>query len=277
MQKAFKVGAVTVLVDSDVDESTTPSPTHIPVILMLHGWPDTLALWEPQVAVLKSKFLCVRFTLPGFAAGDPCEAHSLHSIVDIIRQVVDAVSPGQPVILLLHDWGAMFGYQFAAAHPERVAKIIGVDVGDANSPAFLAQLTGKAKLQIAIYQLWLAAAWLVSQHLSANLANRMTRFMARALHCKSPANDIRAQMNYPYFIQWSGRHGGYGPMQTNAPVCPMLFIYGTKNPFLFHSTTWAAALAARPDSAVHALPAGHWVMRDQPQAFNALVLGWASQ
>ncbi len=35
-------------------------------VVMLHGWPDTQALWAPQVAALRTHARCVRFTLPGF-------------------------------------------------------------------------------------------------------------------------------------------------------------------------------------------------------------------
>ena len=55
---------------------------------------------------------------------------------------------------------------------------------------------------------------------------------------------------------------------------PMLYIYGERKPFMFHSPQWLAALAARPDCAVRAFPTGHWVMVQQPQAFNQCVRAW---
>ena len=42
-----------------------------------------------------------------------------------------------------------------------------------------------------------------------------------------------------------------------APPCPMLFIYGTKKPFMFHSPQWVEQLARKPDSKVLAMPTGH--------------------
>ena len=29
---------------------------------------------------------------------------------------------GQPVVLMVHDWGCVYGYHFAMTHPERVGK-----------------------------------------------------------------------------------------------------------------------------------------------------------
>ncbi len=33
-------------------------------LVMLHGWPDTLALWNDTVQALSDTYQCVRFTLP---------------------------------------------------------------------------------------------------------------------------------------------------------------------------------------------------------------------
>ena len=40
-------------------------------IVMVHGWPDTYRLWDAQVAFLRSRYQCVRFTLPGFDIAKP--------------------------------------------------------------------------------------------------------------------------------------------------------------------------------------------------------------
>src|SRR6185295_1202763 len=81
-------------------------------IVMVHGWPDTYRIWDAQVAFLKSRYRCARFTLPGFDIARPRRAYSLEEVCDFIRRVVERVSPGRKVTILLHDWGCLFGYQF---------------------------------------------------------------------------------------------------------------------------------------------------------------------
>ena len=98
------------------------------VVLMLHGWPDTRALWDGTVAALQDRATCARLTLPGFESGPA--ATSLDDMCQLLRQIVDRISPDRPVTLMLHDWGCFFGYQFYMRHPELVASIIGVDIGD---------------------------------------------------------------------------------------------------------------------------------------------------
>lgn len=237
------------------------------VVLLLHGWPDTLALWDDTVAALSADHRCARLTLPGFDATRGRRALALDAMTAHLAAVVDAISPGAPVTLVMHDWGAIYGYQYALAHPQRVARVVAVDIGDTGSGEFLRSLPLKAKLGIAGYQLWLALAYLAPRR----LGDAMTRWMARQLRAPAPPGAIHAQMNHPYVAQWSG---GFKAMQRVKPAWPLLFVYGQRKPFLFHAPAWAERVAATPGNAVHGLRAGHWVMRDQPQAFHALVKAW---
>jgi cis-3-alkyl-4-acyloxetan-2-one decarboxylase len=245
-------------------------------ILMLHGWPDTWRLWDATVAALCGRYRCARFTLPGFEASRPRRGHSLDEVLSVIAAVADAVSPDRPVDLLLHDWGCFYGYQFALRHPNRVHRIVGVDVGDAGSPAHTASLSLGAKLAIVAYQGWLAAAW----RMGGDLGDRMTRFMARRLRAPASRDHpqrIGAQMNYPYDIAWTGSHGSFKaarPLSPGLPGGPMLYLYGRRKPFMFHSPAWVQALQERPACAVEAFDTGHWVMVEAPQRFTQTVATW---
>ena len=239
-------------------------------VVMVHGWPDTLQLWDAQVQALKPHFRCVRLTLPGFDLSQPGRAHSLDEVIATIKQVVEHHCPGERVTLLVHDWGCLYGYQFALRHPELVARVVGVDVGDAGSRAHRAALGLKAKAMVVGYQLWLALAWRVG----GGLGDRMARWMAAKLRCPAPPQSIGAQMGYPYAVAWFGVQGGFGKLRVFDPAVPMLFIYGQRKPFMFHSQAWAERLAARPGSRVLGLPTGHWVMLQRPAEFNAALLDW---
>jgi cis-3-alkyl-4-acyloxetan-2-one decarboxylase len=242
-------------------------------VVMIHGWPDTQRLWQSQVEALRPRRRCVRFTLPGFDLSRPGGAWSLDEVVETIRRVVTQACPGERVTLLLHDWGCLYGYQLALRHPQLVARVIGVDIGDAGSRQHQAQLGVKAKLMVLGYQLWLATAWRVG----GSLGDRMARWMARALHCPADAPAIGAQMGYPYAVRWFGVKGGFGRLHVFEPTVPMLYLYGQRKPFMFHSQAWLDALAARPGCRVLGLPTGHWVMLQRPEAFNQALLDWLEQ
>ena len=238
------------------------------VILMLHGWPDTRALWDGTVAALQDRATCARLTLPGFEYGSA--ATSLDDMCQLLRQIVDLISPDQPLTLMLHDWGCIFGYEFAMRHPDRVARVVAVDVGDHNSGSLLREWGLKEKLSVMGYQVWLALAW----KLGGNLGTRMTRAMARWLRCPTDPASITQKMNYPYAMQWFSTAGGFKrAAQIQLPM-PLLFVYGERKPFMFHSVKWLKKVAANPGSSVQGLPCGHWVMVSKPEAFHARVRQW---
>ena len=260
--RSLLVDNIPVLIDGPEGEGTE-------TLLMIHGWPDTHRIWDSPVRALKADYRCVRFTVPGFEAGAARRTWTLDELCGFFLRVADAVSPDAPITLVLHDWGCFFGYQFALRHPQRVRRIVGVDIGD--SRTLIQEATTRTKLSIAAYQNWLALAW----RIGGGLGDWMARRMAVLAHCPTQEAHRGAQQCYPYYMTWWAREGSY---RRNArgfePTCPMLFIYGTRKPFMFHAEAWIERLRQRPGNRVVPLGTGHWVMIEQPEAFNAAVLDW---
>lgn len=263
------------LVIDDVDVFIDGRGAH--TLVMVHGWPDTPALWDATVAAFSEHFRCVRFHLPGFDLAKGPRPASVDELCELMRRIVDAVSPDDPVTLVLHDWGCVFGYEFAARNRERVARIVGVDIGDYQSADYLKSLGWREKLMIAVYQLWLAVAWGLGGYLPG-VANRMSRWMARSIGCRNDPQLIGWEMNYPYAMGWFGAVGG---LKGLAPVdklmsetLPGLYVYGRRKPFMFHSSRWVRQLNRTTGCAAHSLDTGHWVMRQKPAEFHAVVRAW---
>lgn len=238
-------------------------------LLMVHGWPDTYRLWDAQVAALSDRYRCVRITLPGFDASQPKRAYTLDEVVEAIRVAVK----DRRVTLVLHDWGCLYGYQFAMRYPQLVERIVGVDIGDTGSRAHLAELGARGKLMIAAYQHWLALAWRIGGH----TGDAMSRAMARLLRCPTDAGRIHAQMAYPYAVRWLGEAGGFRDLRVFKPEVPMLFAYGEKKPVMFHSRSWAERLASKAGNRVVAFPTGHWIMVTRRDAFNEALRTWLAE
>lgn len=238
-------------------------------IVMVHGWPDTYRLWDAQVAALKSRYRCVRFTLPGFDGKPQRRAFTIDEISDFIRHVCEQAAPGRKVILLLHDWGSVFGYQFYMRHPQLVAKVIGVDVGDPVS--MRRELTVSVALAVVSYQLILALAWL----LGGKAGDGITRWMARRLRCPSDPALISSAMDYPYFMTWFGGAQNFvSHFREFKPECPMLYLYARRKPFMFHARSWLEYLERRAGNKIVGFDTGHWIMSVEPQRFNQVVGEW---
>jgi pimeloyl-ACP methyl ester carboxylesterase len=208
--------------------------------------------------------------MPGCEPGSRPRATPVGGILELISAVLDRASPGRPATLLLHDWGCVFGYEFAARHPERVARVIGVDVGDHNAPAFLDTLATRVKLGVVAYQVWLSLAWF----LGGATGDAMTRWMARRRGCPTDPSLIGWRMTYPYAMRWFGVAGGMGGLATVEPRHPTLYLYSRQRAGMFHSRQWLEQLAALPGSAAHEFPTGHWLMSEQPEAFARCVAEW---
>jgi pimeloyl-ACP methyl ester carboxylesterase len=261
MSEVIPIAGIDVHVEGDGAEA----------IVMVHGWPDTYHLWDAQAHLLRDRYRCIRFTLPGFAAGHPKQAYSLDEITSLFKQIIEQVCPEQKVTLMMHDWGCVFGYEFYMRNPQMVSRVIGVDIGDKKS--LDQSRTPRESLMVFSYQGWLALAWV----LGSRFGDWMARTMARWLGCPSPQGLVHSQMGYPYFMAWFGGRQSYRRhSQRFSPSCPMLFIYGTRKPLMFHTKAWADDLLKTQGNEVVAFDTGHWVMLEQPERFNEVVSRWLS-
>ncbi|MYN27454.1 alpha/beta fold hydrolase [Duganella levis] len=239
-------------------------------IVMIHGWPDTYRVWDAQVAELRHRYRCVRFTLPGFDIAKPRRSYSLDAMMRVLLHIVNSVNKKEKVILMLHDWGCVFGYEFYMRNKTLVSAIIGVDIGDAQSKATIRSRSVGQKMMVSGYQSTLALAWAIG----GPVGTVMTRTMARVLGAPSPREHISVGMDYPYYILTAGAAGSYSSLVPFVPKVPMLFIYGTRKPFMFHSPQWTETMAAREGCKVVAMETDHWPMIRQPERFNDVVISW---
>ena len=238
-------------------------------IVMVHGWPDTYRLWNPVVAGLKDRYRCLRFTLPGFDPGTERRVYPLPELIDALSRTIAQHCPGKKIILMVHDWGCVLGYEFAMRKPHLVSRIVGVDIGDPRSLG--RSLTRRDRFLIFAYQCWLAIAWKIG----GGLGDWMTRYMARRARCPSDPAYFSSRMNYLYYLVWFGRREDFrDQVHRFRPACPMLFVYGRRKPFMFHAASWLEELRANPANQVVEFDTGHWVMSQQPERFNEVVRTW---
>jgi NAD(P)-dependent dehydrogenase (short-subunit alcohol dehydrogenase family)/pimeloyl-ACP methyl ester carboxylesterase len=80
-----------------------------PVVLLVHGYPDTHEVWSSVAAALDG-FRVVSYDVRGFGqSGTPSglDGYHLDQLADDLFAVADAVSPDQPVHVVGHDWGSV--------------------------------------------------------------------------------------------------------------------------------------------------------------------------
>ena len=82
----------------------------LPVVLLVHGYPDTHRIWDQVCEALSGEYLVVRYDVRGAGrSGQPIglRGYRLDRLADDLFAVADAVSPDRPVHLAAHDWGSI--------------------------------------------------------------------------------------------------------------------------------------------------------------------------
>lgn len=222
-------------------------------IVFVQGWPDDSSLWDEAVAKLRGKYRCVRVNLPNYGGTiDRRWGYTTEEVVDALVELLRSVGAKRPVTLVLHDWGCYWGHAAHRRCPEAVARVAGLDVAPHFKPG------PGAVIGIMAYQWWLFGAFVVG----GPVGNWMTRAMARSAGAPMEPSRIDARMNYPYRNIWADLATGRAEKLTEGywPTCPLLFVYGEKKPFPFHSRAWVDHVRSVGGEVV-GLPTGHWVTR----------------
>jgi NAD(P)-dependent dehydrogenase (short-subunit alcohol dehydrogenase family)/pimeloyl-ACP methyl ester carboxylesterase len=102
-----------------------------PTVVLVHGFPDTHAVWDELVARLSDRLHAVAYDVRGMGrsiAPDGADAYLLPELALDLRAVIDAVSPDRRVHLVGHDWGAFQCWEAVLAEnaEERIASFTAV-------------------------------------------------------------------------------------------------------------------------------------------------------
>jgi pimeloyl-ACP methyl ester carboxylesterase len=105
---------------------------HGPAVLLLHGFPDSSALWRHQIpALVDAGHRVIAPDLRGFGESDRpegIEAYQMEMLVGDVLGILDA-SGIERVSVVGHDWGAGLGWALASLVPERVQRLAALSVG----------------------------------------------------------------------------------------------------------------------------------------------------
>ena len=80
-----------------------------PAVLLLHGWPDTHALWRHQVgALVEAGYRTIAPDLRGFGDSDKPEAVDAYGVLDLAADVTGVLDhlAIERAHVVGHDWGA---------------------------------------------------------------------------------------------------------------------------------------------------------------------------
>ncbi|MHA6780349.1 SDR family oxidoreductase [Pseudonocardia saturnea] len=105
-----------------------------PTVVLVHGYPDTHAVWADVVDELVDRFHVVVFDNRGAGASDcptGIDPYRIENLADDLRAVIDAVSPDDPVHVAGHDWGAILAWELVTdpSAADRIASFTSIAGG----------------------------------------------------------------------------------------------------------------------------------------------------
>jgi pimeloyl-ACP methyl ester carboxylesterase len=89
-------------------------PRDAPPVLLVHGYPDSAAVWEPVRALLDARYRVVTYDVRGAGASEaPAtrSAYRLERLAADLAAVADATCGARPFHLVGHDWGSIQSWE----------------------------------------------------------------------------------------------------------------------------------------------------------------------
>jgi pimeloyl-ACP methyl ester carboxylesterase len=242
------------------------SGTGIP-LLLIHGYPLSRALWEPQITGLADAARVLAPDLRGHGGSDPGPGpYSMSILADDCREFLDALGITRPVVLGGLSMGGYVVFEFYRKYPQRIAGVIlaatraGADSPDAKASRDKAATTARKKGVGAIVQVMLPK--LLSQKSFQTLPELVTRVrkMMASTSTTTVAGDLAAM-----------RDRADSTSMLAQIAKPTLILHGADDQLIPPAEAQAIA-ATIPNARLEILPeAGHLLNLEQPELFNKAV------
>jgi pimeloyl-ACP methyl ester carboxylesterase len=247
-----------------------------PVVLLLHGWPDSHRLWRHQVdALVAAGFRTIAPDLRGFGESErppDVESYGLLTLVGDVIGLLDHLGV-QRAHVVGHDWGAALAWLLGAFAPERVDHLAVLSVG--HPRAF--RDAGFEQREKSWYMLLFQFEGVAEQWLSADdFANfrawshhpdpdAVVAGLARPGALTASLNWYRANLPPAALIE--------PPLEIPSVAAPTLGIWSSGDFALTEAQmSGSAAHVTGPWRYERVETAGHWFQLEQPEQVSKLLL-----
>lgn len=256
-----------------------------PVVLLLHGFPDSHALWRHQIPALNAAgFRTVAPTLRGFGGssrpeGGPEAYHPARHVGDVMELLTRLEVRG--FHLVGHDWGSGIAQGIASVVPRRVRSLSLLSVGHIAA----VRDAGWEQKQRSWYMLLFQLAGLAEEWLSRDDHAQLREMLAEHPEAESVIEPLRApgaltaalniyRAGLPAEVQF-GADGAVPPLPESVPV---MGVWSTGDRFLTErSMERTGEHVGGPWRYERVEEAGHWLQLDQPEAVNDLLLSFLKE
>jgi pimeloyl-ACP methyl ester carboxylesterase len=257
-----------------------------PAIVLLHGFPEFWFSWREQLPILAAQgFRAVAPDLRGYNLSHRPRDLSDYRVAEIANEIasfIAEVAPGERVVLVGHDWGAVVAWVVASRHPELLRQLVILSVPHPSA----VRRTARRPAQLARfwYQFAFQIPWLPEKLLGARRYALLVRTMKRLGRSAQPMDETtieeyRSAWSQPralwamlaYYRALYRRRPARGGGSSIVTV-PTLLIHGLDDHIFMHGS-FAASAEWVPDLRIEAIAgAGHFVQQDRPDIVNRLIV-----
>ncbi|WP_431239193.1 alpha/beta fold hydrolase [Mycolicibacterium aichiense] len=247
-----------------------------PLVLMLHGFPDTAHTWDDLRPRLAGRgYRAVSPFMRGYHPTEvPHADASQETLARDVLALIDALGASEAVVIG-HDWGASAAYGAAALGPERVSKLITVAIPH---PATLVPTPRKlwGARHFAAYKLPGAAKRFARNDFAA-LPAIYRRWSPTWNPPASEFDAVRECLSSPGSLDAAfGYYRKLSPLPSASLrariTVPTTVFAGLDDPVAALSDYRRAARKFLSDYAIEKVPGGHFMHREHPEVFAERVL-----
>ncbi|MCF8256411.1 MAG: alpha/beta fold hydrolase [Flavobacteriales bacterium] len=245
----------------------------MPVIL-LHGWPETSQMWEPQMLRLASEgYRCIAPDMRGFSPGArPVEVagYDVRMLSGDVISIADTLGMGR-FHLIGHDWGAAIGWATVTLHSDRFLSWTAMSVP--HLPAFADAIRNDPRQRMmSRYMGWFQWPWLPEWFLLRNGAKALRDVWRRSnpeqvaayLSVLGNKEALKASLNY--------YRANYGMLTKGDEVyafgdisVPTLMLWGKRDFAIGPVGVLGTARYMKGPYRLVELEATHWLVQEAPE------------
>jgi pimeloyl-ACP methyl ester carboxylesterase len=261
-----------------VDGISTPvmqagSPDAQEAVVFIHGNPGSSRDFDQLVSATGEFARVVAFDMPGLGhADDPTGGpYTTEGAAHFIDDMLARLGIEQ-ADMVLHDFGGIWGLQWASEHPERLKSVVlidtGVMIGYPGHPSALewhTPIVGELNMATTTRESFNASIQAQNPGpLPSDFVNRMYDDYDRSTRC--------ADLHYYRDISNPDTLGRAQAAVLSQRHRPALVVWGQEDPYV-PFTLADTQKQAFPDAEVHVIPfAGHWPFVDYPDQVQNLVV-----
>ena len=257
-------------------------PNDGPLIVLLHGFPQTSHTWRPQLdALAAAGYRAVAPDLRGYGLSSKpahTRAYTLAKVGADVVAIVQALGH-QHCGLVGHDWGGVAAWWLSARHAEVISR---VSILNAPHPDvfFRYALRHPSQLMKSAYIALFQLPWLPEALLRANdfawLCDALTSTSHPNTFSKEDLAIYRAAWAQPgaltSMLNWYRALRYERPTRTGDVSIPVQLLWGKRDEFLNPALADESILRAPTGRLMYLQNATHWLADEEPRSVNALLL-----